>query len=57
VPEVNDENDAVLTGVIPGLVFEVVIEHQAPSHLPLSGLLPDAQRTIAFGHDHPEMAP
>jgi hypothetical protein len=36
VPEVNDEDDAVLLGVIPGLVLKVVIEHQTLSVLPVS---------------------
>jgi len=42
VPEIDDEDDAVLLGVIPGLVLEVVIEHQALSSLPPSGVLADA---------------
>jgi hypothetical protein len=42
VPEINDEDDAVLLGVIPGLVLEVVIEHQTPSVLPLPGVVADA---------------
>jgi hypothetical protein len=40
VPEIDDEDDAVLLGVIPGL--EVVIEHQALSVLPLPGVVADA---------------
>jgi hypothetical protein len=42
VPEINDEDDAVLLGVIPGLVLEVVIEHQALSVSPLPGVVADA---------------
>jgi hypothetical protein len=42
VPEINDEDDAVLLGAIPGLVLEVVIEYQALSLLPLPGVVADA---------------
>jgi hypothetical protein len=42
VPEINDEDDAILLGVIPGLVLEVVIEYQALSVLPLPGVVADA---------------
>jgi hypothetical protein len=42
VPEINDEDDAVLLGVIPGLVLEVVIEHQTLPLVPLPGVVADA---------------
>ncbi len=37
-------------GVIPGLVLEVVIEHQAPPLLPRPDLVAHAQRAISVGH-------
>jgi hypothetical protein len=57
VPEIDDEDDAVLRGVIPSLVLEIVIEHQTPPLLPLPGVVTDAQRTVSGRHRDPEMTP
>jgi hypothetical protein len=57
VPDVDDENDAILAGVVPRLVLEVIVEHQALAFGPLPGLIADAKRAVAGRDRDPEMAP
>jgi hypothetical protein len=57
MPEVDDEDDSVLCGLIPGFVLEVVVEHQTPTLLPAPGGLADAERAVSVGHQDPEMTP
>jgi hypothetical protein len=56
VPDVDDEHQAVPVCVVPGLVLEVVVEHQAAALLPAAGLAGHADRAVARRHDDPQMA-
>lgn len=56
VPDVDDQHDPFLFGVIPRLVLEVVVEYQAACPLPAASLRPDPDRTIPVGNLDPEVA-
>ena len=56
VPDVDDQHDPLLFGVVPRLVLEVVVEYQAASLLPAASLRPDPDRTIPVGNRDAEMA-
>jgi hypothetical protein len=56
VPQVDDQDDPILAGVVPGLVLEVVVEHQTLALGPPSRLAADPDRAVPGGNGDPEVA-
>src|SRR5947209_17410449 len=56
VPHVDDENEAIVFGVVPRLMFEEVVEHKGPPLLPASRLVPHPDRALPIGHRDAEVA-
>lgn len=57
MPDVHYDHDAVGSSVVPGLVFEVIIEHEAPTLLPGASLAAVTDSAVALRHDDAEVAP
>lgn len=57
MPQVGDEDDPVLIGVIPRLVLEVVVKHQALTLDPGAHLVADPDCAVAGRNRDPEVAP
>ena len=56
MPDVDDQDEAVLLGVVPGLVLEVIVEHETAPLLPAPGLGADPDRAVAVRDDDPQVA-
>ena len=56
MPHVDDQDDPVLLGAIPGLVLEEVVEHEALPFFPFPALLADANSAVAARNLNTEMA-
>jgi hypothetical protein len=53
VPQVDDEHNTVGISVIPSLVLEVVVEHEATALMPTLDSITDADRTVTVRDGDP----
>ena len=56
VPEVDDQDEALGLGVVPRLVLERVIEHQAVTLAPSAGTVLHPDGAVSVGYRDPEVA-
>ena len=56
MPQIDDQDDAVLVGAVPGLVLKAIVEDKALALLPRSRVVLHADGAVSVGHPDTEVA-